>query len=95
MRDYRSNSLIGSGDFIASVSGSSGDYDLTLDDGTVIEEYDETASLYPEAAGDITPAAGDLALIGVNTGNRIVSGANCQVISAEVAAWLFNPADGS
>jgi hypothetical protein len=85
--------MVGSGDFIASVSGSTTDYDLTLDDGTVIEEYDETAGTFDTTA----PQAGDLVLFGVLDGNRLIASAvrSVEVIKAAVAANFFRPVDNS
>lgn len=90
MRSYRALPIAGCGDFIASVSGSSGDYDITLDDGTVLEEYDETST---DLISNDTPAAGDLCVFGLRTLTEVVSVANCDVIPAEVAEFLFRPAD--
>ena len=82
MRDYRTINMVGSGDFIASVSGSSGDYDITLDNGFVLEAYDEAAGEFDTSA----PVAGDLLTFGMLTGGRAPSVANAQVIKAAVAA---------
>jgi len=90
MRNYRGLPIAGVGDFISGVSGSSGNYDLTLDDGTVIEEYDEGDGLVISADA---PAAGDLCLIGARTGSRSLDVANVDVIPAEIAAYFFRPAD--
>lgn len=91
MRDYKSLNIAGCGDFIASVSGSGTDFDLTLDDGTVLETYnpDHTGSLIT----GLDPAAGMLCLFGPITGARNVTVANCYVVPAAVAAILFRPAD--
>lgn len=91
MRDYRTINMVGAGDFIASVTGASGDYDLTLDDGTVIEEYDETAGTFSTSA----PAAGDLAVFGIINGDRRVLVANVEVIPAADAANFLVPADAT
>lgn len=90
MRSYRTTSLSGAGDFIASVSGSGTDFDITLDDGTVLEEYNPDSTSIIEGAD---PAAGDLLVFGLRTGTREVSVANADVIPAEIAAYFFNPAD--
>jgi hypothetical protein len=88
MQDYRTLNLDAPGDFIASVAGLTTDYDLTLDNGIVIEGYDETASvLNPDAA----PEAGDLCLIGVITNNLAPTGANAEVVSAAAAAIYWIP----
>jgi hypothetical protein len=91
MRFYRTIKLSGVGDFIASVSGSSGDYDITLDNGFVLEEYDETAGVFDQEA----PVAGDLLVFGALTGSRTPTVANAQVIKAAVAADFFTPEDNS
>lgn len=91
MRDYRGLPIAGCGDFIASVSGSGTDFDLTLDDGTVLEAYN------PDASGSLIsgldPAAGMLCLFGPITGDRTVTVANAYVVPAAVAAIFFRPAD--
>jgi hypothetical protein len=92
MRDYRTINMVGAGDFIASVSGSSGDYDLTLDNGFVFEGYDNTADT---SLGDGTaPAAGDLCIFGALDGNRSVAG-QPNVVQAATAAIFFAPADAT
>jgi len=92
MRDYRCVNFVGAGDFIASVSGSSGDYDLTLDNGYVFEGYDETADT---SLGDGTaPAAGDLCIWGALDGKRQVSN-QPNVVQAATAAIFFVPADAT
>jgi hypothetical protein len=90
MRYYRSNKMSAVGDFVASVSGSGNDFDITLDDGTVLEEYDpdSTSLLF----GD-DPAAGGLLLFGLRTSSRAQTVANADFIPATVAAALFNPLD--
>ena len=90
MRYYRSNRMSGVGDFVASVSGSGTDFDITLDDGTVLEEYnpDSTSVLF----GD-DPAAGGLLCFGLRTGDRAQTVANADFIPAAVAAVLYNPLD--
>lgn len=89
MRTYRSLPIAGVGDFIASVSGSSGDYDITLDDGTVLTAYDETAGKFSTAA----PAAADLLLFGTLLESEAISVANAQVLDAEWVAYFFRPED--
>jgi hypothetical protein len=90
MRLYRGLPLSGVGDFIASVSGSSGDYDITMDNGIVLEAYDETdTSLISNDA----PAAGDLLVFGLRLDSRAATVANADVIPAEIAAYFFRPAD--
>lgn len=91
MRTYRTINITGAGDFIASVSGSTGDYDITLDDGFILTGYDETAGSYSTAA----PAAGDLLLFGPLTGQRAATVANAEVIPAAQAADFFKPVDNS
>ena len=91
MRDYRSINLIGAGDFIASVTGSTGDYDITTDYGFVLTGYDETAGNFSTAA----PAAGDLLTFGILTGNRKAIVANAEVIIAADAANYFIPGDAT
>ena len=90
MRDYKTVHRAGCGDFIASVSGSGTDFDITLDDGTVLEEYN------PDAAtvlfGD-DPQAGDLLLFGLVLDSRAVTVANAQLVPAAYAAAFLNPAD--
>jgi hypothetical protein len=91
MRNYRSIRMSGAGDFIASVSGSTGDYDLTLDDGTVFAGYDETTGTFSTAA----PQAGDLLVFGIYTGQRLMTAANAEVIPAASAAAFIIPEDAS
>lgn len=67
MRFFKTGHKAGVGEFISGVTGSTGDYDLTLQDGTVFEEYDETANTYGVAA----PAKGDLCLFGSAGGDAI------------------------
>ncbi len=91
MRNYKTINITGCGDYIASVSGSTGDYDITLDDGFVLEGYDETAGIFDTAA----PVAGDLLLFGPITNSPLVTVANAQVVKAAVAADFFRPVDGT
>lgn len=93
MRDYRTIKMVGAGDFIASVTGSTGDYDITLDDGTVYEGYDETAGTFSTDA----PAAGDLLVFGIIDGNRLITSgsASPEVIPAADAANFIVPADAT
>ena len=67
-------------DQIASVSGSSGDYDLTLDSGLVLEEYDETDGSFDTAA----PVADDYVCFGMDGGGREYTAANAEVIKEAV-----------
>ena len=67
-------------DQIASVSGSTGDYDLTLDNGEVITGYDETAGSFDTAA----PVADDYACFGILGGTRNMTAADCEVIKEAV-----------
>jgi hypothetical protein len=89
MRDYRTINMVGAGDFIASVSGVTTDYDITLDDGTVLEGYDETAGTFSTAA----PVAGDLLVFGIINGQRLISVANAEVVPADMASAFVVPAD--
>jgi len=91
MRDYKSINMVGAGDYIASVSGSTGDYDLVTDSGFTLVEYDETAGTFDTTA----PVAGDLLLFGAINGQRQAIVANAQVIKAAVAALFFAPADST
>lgn len=89
MRTYRSINMAGAGDFIASVTGATGDYDITLDNGFTLTAYDETAGTISTA----TPAAGDLLVFGLLTDSEIFSVANAEVIPAAQAANFFKPID--
>lgn len=91
MRDYRSINLVGAGDFIASVTGSTGDYDIVTDYGFTLVGYDETAGTFDTAA----PVAGDLLTFGMITGGRKAVVANAEVIKAAVAAVIFVPGDAT
>jgi hypothetical protein len=73
----------GPGDYIDSVSGSSGDYDLTLRSGEVVEGYDETAGLFSTAA----PIPGDLYIKNYLAGPAITAAVE-QVIPAALAYLL-------
>ena len=89
MRFFKSEHKAGVGEFIASVTGSTGDYDLTLRDGTVYEEYDETANGYGTAA----PVAGDLCIFGIGGGDsagRRPTHGDIQVIPAAEANRLMS-----
>ena len=91
MRDYRSINLVGTGDFLASVSGSTGAYTLTTDYGFVLTGYDETAGTFDQTA----PVAGDLLTFGMMTGQRAAVVANAEVIKAADAAVFFVPGDAT
>jgi hypothetical protein len=85
MRLFKTIHMAGPGDFIASVSGSSGDYDITLDNGETIEGYDETAGAFSTAE----PVADDLVVFGFQGGSRAFTAANAEVIpAAQAADWL-------
>lgn len=91
MRDYRSINLVGAGDFIASVTGTTTDYDIVTDDGFTLTGYDETAGIFDTAA----PVAGDLLTFGIMNGQRKAIVANAQVIKAAVAADFMVPGDAT
>ena len=91
MRFYRTIRMSSCGDFIASVSGSTGAYTITTDDGFVLAGYDETAGAFDTTA----PVAGDLLTFGMITGQRHVTVANAEVIKAAVADVFVIPADAS
>lgn len=67
-------------DQIASVTGSTGDYDITLDNGEVITGYDETAGSFDTAA----PVADDYVCFGLLTASRAFTAANAEVIKEAV-----------
>ena len=90
MKDYRTTRLTGAGDFIASVSGSGTDFDITLDDGTVLEEFNPDATFLLQGAD---PVAGDLCTFGILTGDRLITVANAQVIPAAMAAAFWRGLD--
>jgi hypothetical protein len=93
MKTFRTVRMCAPGEFISSVSGSTGDYDLTLDDGTIIEGYDEGEGNFTSAA----PAIGDLVMVGALTGHQLLSAAvgtlDIDVIPAAQAANFVIPAD--
>jgi hypothetical protein len=78
-------------DWIVSVSGSSGDYDIVLGSGVTIEEYDETAGSFDTTA----PAANDMITFGLLTGSPLIDVANCEVIAAADATKWFGLTDPS
>jgi hypothetical protein len=72
---------------IASVTGSTGDYDIVLDNGETLEEYDETAGSYDTAA----PVADDYVTFGLDGGSRSFTAANAQVIKEAVFNIFMTP----
>ena len=89
MKTFDSLRFAGVGDYIVSVSGSTGDYDLTLRNGETIEEYDETAGVYSTAA----PTPGDVLLKGTQTGSRTIASTDWQVIPSALAGYLLRQKD--
>ena len=77
--------------WIASVSGSTGDYDLTLSNGVVLEGYDETAGNFDTGA----PQANDMITFGLLTGSPLITVANAEVIDAADATLWFGLTDPS
>jgi len=67
-------------DQIASVTGSTGDYDITLDNGEVLTGYDETAGSFDTAA----PVADDYVCFGLDGGARDFTAANAEVVKEAV-----------
>lgn len=74
-------------DQIASVSGSTGDYDITLDNGEVLTGYDETAGNFDTAA----PVADDYICFGILNGDMTFSAANAEVIKEAVFNLFMLP----
>ena len=72
---------------IASVTGVSGDYDIVLDNGEVLEGYDETAGSYDTAA----PVADDYCTFGLDGGSRSFTAANAQVMKEAVFNIFMMP----
>jgi hypothetical protein len=91
MKNFVSRHLAGVGNYIASVSGSTGDYDLTLVDGTVYEGYDETANSFGTAA----PGRGDLCLFGTDGATRRIGSADVDVLPLEIANQFLRIKDTS
>ena len=92
MKFFDSKRFAGVGDYIVSVTGSTGDYDLTLRNGLVIEEYDETAGVFSTAA----PSPGDVLLLGSQTGTaagRAIDTSDLQVIPSTLAIYLLRQQD--
>jgi hypothetical protein len=89
MKFFNTTHLAGVGEFITAVSGSTGDYDLTLADGTVVEGYDETAGTFSTAA----PVVGDLFLYGTDGAGRLLASADQDVIPAVSAAAFMRQKD--
>lgn len=83
--------LTGAYNWIASVSGSTGNYSITLDNGVVITGYDETAGVYDTTA----PAANDMITFGLVTGSPLLTAANAEVIAAADATKWFGLTDPS
>lgn len=92
LKFFDSKRFAGIGDYIVSVTGSTGDYDLTLRSGHTIEEYDETAGVFSTAA----PSPGDVLLFGSQTGTtagRKIDGTDLQVIPSALALYLLRQQD--
>lgn len=92
MKFFDSKRFAGVGDYIVSVSGSTGDYDLTLRNGLTIEEYDETAGVFSTAA----PTPGDVLLLGSQTGTaagRAIDTADLQVVPSAMALAILRQQD--
>lgn len=87
MRLYKTIHMAAPGDQIASVSGVSGDYDITLDNGEVITGYDQTGGAFDTTA----PVADDFILFGVLGGSRAMTAANAEVIKEAVFKDFFKP----
>lgn len=77
------------GSWIASVSGGSGNYELTLANGQVISGYDETAGNFDTGA----PQASDLCTFGLLGTARDVENADVEVIDAADALKWFGVAN--
>jgi hypothetical protein len=77
--------MAGPGYTIASVSGSTGAYDLTFDNGETLTGYDETVGNFSTA----TPTADDICFFGLITSDPRFTVANAEVIPADLAAVLF------
>lgn len=89
MKFFDSKRFAGVGDYILSVTGSTGDYDLTLRSGYVIEEYDETAGVFSTSA----PTPGDVVIKGTQTGLRTIASTDWQVIPSTMAPYLLRQQD--
>lgn len=92
MKFFDSKHFAGVGDYIVSVTGSTGDYDLTLRNGLTIVEYDETAGVFSTAA----PTPGDVLLIGSQTGTaagRASGSTDLQVIPSIMAIYMLRQQD--
>jgi hypothetical protein len=92
MKFFDSKHFAGVGDYIVSVTGSTGDYDLTLRSGLTIEEYDETAGVFSTAA----PSPGDVLLLGSQTGtgaSRAADTTDLQVVPATLALSILRQQD--
>ena len=90
MKDYRTINMVGTGEFVSGITGSNTDFDVTLDDGTVLETYnpDHADKLFPD-----DPAAGGLLVFGLRTDSRAVVTANADFIPATMAALFFDRKD--
>lgn len=91
LKVFDSKRFAGVGDYIVSVSGSTGDYDLTLRSGLVVVEYDETAGSFSTAA----PTPGDVLLMGTGgtAAGRLPAGSDLEVIPATLALEILRQQD--
>lgn len=85
MKIFVTTHTSGVGGFITAVTGSTGDYDLTLDDGTTVEGYDETAGSFSTDA----PLPGDLFIYGEDGSGRLLASADQDVVPAKTASKFF------
>lgn len=72
---------------IASVTGSTGDYDIVLDNGETLTGYDETAGSFDTAA----PVADDYVCFGLLDSDPAFSAANAEVIKEAVFNLFMFP----
>lgn len=92
MKFFDSKRFAAVGDYIVSVSGSTGDYDLTLRNGLTIVEYDETAGVFSTAA----PSPGDVLLLGSQVGSaasRAIDTTDLQVVPSTLADYILRQSD--
>ena len=89
MQTFDTSRFAGVGEYIVSVTGTGGDYDLTLRSGKVITAYDNTAGVFSVAA----PTPGDVFLIGTQTGERKIASTDWQVIPSALANIILRQKD--
>lgn len=79
---YATIHMAAPGALITAVSGATGAYDLTLENGEIIVGYDETAGDFSVGV----PVIGDLCLFGALGGSQAFTAANANVVPSDGSA---------